>query len=177
MVAANSYNDREYRECFLLYTMGWRPFEIEEECGISADRINHWVMRDGWKAQKEAAEQAEIRKHPPSQSPILKAVANSRRDKLRHKFLENMGEVAAEDAEHWKQLDPAERLVVAPGIASLAGVHRKTLELDKEEENNEKGHISLSFLCQASEKVTVLDVQSEKIALPPPAASIDPNDY
>lgn len=176
MVAANSFQDREYRECFLLYTMGWRPVEIEEECGISADKINHWVMRDKWKAQKEAAEQAEIRKHPPSQSPILKAVASARKEELRQKFLEDMGVIAAEDAGHWKQLDPQERLVVAPAITSLAGVHRKTLELDKEEENDERGHISLSFLCNPTEKVTILDVQSEKIALPP-ATSTDPDDY
>jgi Putative ATPase subunit of terminase (gpP-like) len=162
MQADASVTDREYRECLLLYCMGWTAAEIEERASVRADKIRQWVCRDDWKGQKEAVEKMHTEKHPPQQSPILKVVANSRKDEIKEKYLSHMGEMAAEDAECWKDMQPQERLIVAPAIAALNGVHRKSLELDKEEENSDRGHISLTFL-NSIDRVTVLDVQSEKL--------------
>lgn len=166
LTLADSVGDREYRECFLLYAMGWTAAEIEERSGVRADKVRQWVCRDSWKEQKEAVEQAHTKKHPPMESPILKVVANSRKDELKKEFMERTGEIAVDDVRHWGKMAPEERLVVAPAIAALNKVHRDNLELNKEEENNEKGHISLTFLTNTTERVTVLDVQSEKVALP-----------
>lgn len=159
-----SVTDREYRECFALYCMGWGAAEIEARCDVRADKIRQWTCRDGWKEQKEAIEKAHNEKHPPMSSPILKAVANARKQELKEKFVANMGEVAAENSEYIKSMAPEERLIVADKISSLNNVDRKSLELDKEEENNDRGHISLTFLTNTSEKVKVLDVQTETVS-------------
>jgi len=146
--------------------MGWTAAEIEERSGVRADKIRQWTFRDKWAEQKQAVEKAHNKKHPPMESPILKVVANSRKDEIKKEFLERSGEVAVKDVRHWEKMDPEERLVAAPAIAALNKVHRDNLELNKEEENNEKGHISLTFLTNTTERVTVLDVQSEKVSLP-----------
>ena len=174
-----AFTDREYRECFGLYCMEWTAAEIEERCGVRADKIRQWVHRDDWKILRDNVQKAQSDKHPPMSSPILKAVASARRDELKKKFVENMGEVAAENSDFIRQMAPEERLVVADKISSLNNVDRKSLELDKEEENNEKGHISLSFLTHSTEKVTVLDVQAETIreVKPEPVQKLTMDDF
>lgn len=141
--------DPEYTECLAMYCSGWAAYEIEEKTGIRADRIRQWVHRDGWAELKAKTENHHAKKHPVEKSPVMRAVANSRKGEIRKKFIENTGEMALEDSAHWKDMGPEERLVVASNISSLNGVHRKNLGLDEDGESDGK-HISLTFLNNAS---------------------------
>lgn len=157
-------DDVEKQQCFLLFAaLGMEASEIEERTGIPANRIRQWMLREKWRDQKEMMENHKKNSRPAIEQPIVKAVINSRKGELREKFVANTGEMAAEDSEHWKQLSPEERIVVAPAIASLNGVHRKNLSLDAEEENKERGHIVLSFLNRANEPGMVKPISPEKI--------------
>lgn len=172
-------DDPEKQHCFLLYISGWTAAEIETKTGIRQDKIRQWICRGEWAAQRKQLEEMRREKNPPMEQPIVKAVINSRKGELKKQFIENMGEIAAADAEHWKDLEPDARLVVASNIAALGGLHRKTFDLDKEEEVGSKGHINLTFLSQASEPgmVRVIDSTVVRMIEEPAPISTNPDDY
>lgn len=172
-------DDPEKQQCFLLFISGWTPAEIEVKTGIRQDKIRQWNCRGNWAAQKKQLEEMRREKNPPMEQPIVKAVINSKKGELKKKFVENMGEMAAADAETWKDMEPEARLVVASNIAALGGLHRKTFDLDKEEEAGSKGHINLTFLSQASEPgmVRVIDSTAVRMIEEPAPVSTNPDDY
>lgn len=159
----SSLGDAEKHQAFLMFLSGFPPVEIARRTGLSHDVVKQWATRGKWNEQKRELENYHSEKNPPMAQPIMKAVANSRKGELRKKFLENTGEMAAEDAEHWKNLDPQERLVVAPAIGALNNVHRKNLGLEDEDDDREKGHISLTFLSQSSQPGFVKLIEPEKV--------------
>lgn len=172
-------DDVEKEQVFLMFLQGWTAADIEGKTGIRQDRIRQWSHRGSWPAKKKQFEELKMEKNPLEQQPIVKAVINSKKGELKKQFIENMGEIAAADAEHWKKIDPEERLVVASNIAALGGLHRKTFDLDKEEEAGSKGHINLTFLSQASEPgmVRVINSAAVRVIEEPASVSTNPDDY
>jgi hypothetical protein len=153
----------EKHQAFLMFLSDWSAGEISKRCDISFDMVRKWVERGQWVQRRKEFQGLYDEKHPVSQQPIPKAVANARKGELKKKFVETMGEIAAEDVEHWKNLDADARLSVATDIVALAGHHRKTFDLDKEDAATEKGHISLTFLTQSSEPGFVKLLEPEKV--------------
>lgn len=131
---------------FALYMGGWTKDEIISQVGCTHSCLSAWITREGWAKQKEAIAEARRKKNPPEKSHVVGMLANPERKAENVRiFQEKTGHMAKEDAEHWADLKPEERLIVAPAIASLNGVHRKNLELDREQAGD-KGLINITFL-------------------------------
>ena len=156
-------NNPEYRECFAMFCAGWSVIEISKMATVDHGRLQRWSFNYDWPGQRKAVQQAYAKKNPPEKSPLLKAIANSRKDEIKKKFQENMGEMALEDSEHWADMKPELRLAAAQSITSLAGTHRKTLELDKDAERKEHGHINLTFLTSSNDPGMVRMLEPESV--------------
>jgi hypothetical protein len=159
----SSIDNPEKHQAFLMFLSGWSAEEIADRCELSFDMVRKWVERGGWVKRRKEFQGLWEEKHPLREQPIPKAVAKSDKGALKKKFVETMGEIAADDVEHWKNLDAGARLSVATDIVALAGHHRRTFDLDKEEAASEKGHISLTFLTQSSEPGFVKLLEPEKV--------------
>jgi len=159
----SSIENPEKHNAYMMFLSGWSAEEIAERCELSFDMVRQWVTRGEWVQHRKQLNELHTEKNPVLQQPIPKAVANARKGELKQRFVETMGEIAAEDVSHWKDLDPQERLAVATDIVALAGHHRKTFDLDKEDTAQEKGHISLTFLTQSSQPGFVKLLEPEKV--------------
>lgn len=158
-----SLTDPQKHQSWLMWIVGFGPDEIEQRTGIPSGRIRVWACREKWTEQRKQYEELMKEKHPPQSQPIVQSVIRAKKGELRKTFLEHTGEMAVDDAKHWSGMDPQERLVVAPAIASLNGVHRKNLGLEDESESGEKSHISLHFLTQADSPGMVRLLDSSKV--------------
>lgn len=151
-------DESEKHTCWALYMGGFEAADILKELpGLSETMLRAWITRDGWAKDREAIKGARRKKNPPQESALAKVFAPDKREENMKKFKEKAGEIAVEDIEHWAEMKPAERLAVAKPIASLNGVHRKNLEMDKEAEES-RGHININFLTMpAPDAVKMID--------------------
>lgn len=135
-------------ECYHFYMGGFEQAEIAEKTGINPLTLKSWIHKDGWYQTREAIRAKAREKNPPEKSVLAKMLPPERAADNIRRFKEATNEIAAEDAEHWAELTPAKRIESAPAIASLNTVHRKNLELDKEEEKGKGGLINITFLTK-----------------------------
>lgn len=151
-------DESEKHTCWALYMGGFEASEILKELpGLSESMLLAWITRDGWAKDRKAVKDARRKKNPPQESALAKVFAPDKREENVKKFKEKAGEIAVEDIEHWKKMKPKERLDHAAPIASLNGVHRKNLEMDKEAEES-RGHININFLTMpAPEAAKIID--------------------
>lgn len=151
-------DESEKHNCWAMYMGGFEVAEILKEFpGLFESTLRAWITRDGWAAKREAIRVARRKKNPPEESALAKILDPNKREDNIQRFKEKAGEIAVKDIEHWASLEPEKRLEVAAPIASLNGVHRKNLELDKEVEQS-RGHININFLTMPAEKaVKVID--------------------
>lgn len=154
-------NDKSRAQCLIMFCMGFRYADIERMTGENGNTIRSWAKRDGWTDLKAEFESLKAKQDPFLEQPLVKAI--SKRAQFKEEFLQKTGAIAAEDAEHWKQLSPEERIEVAPAITSLNKMHRDNLDLSKEESDSTKGNINLTFLTRAHEPGMVRELTASEV--------------
>lgn len=154
-------DESEKHACYVLYMAGFVAEEIVSEVGVNVNTLKAWITKDGWFRKREEINVARKKKNPPEEHPLAKMLAPDRAEKNIKRFKEVAGEIAVEDIEHWRDLNPQERLVVATAIGTLNKVHRSNLDLDKEEPGG-KSAINISFLNNPG-AVTVIEESPVKM--------------
>jgi len=149
-------DESEKHACWAHYMAGFEKQEISELLGVNVNTLAAWIKKDGWVQRREELRAANRKKNPPEKSPLAKILAPDKLAKNVERFKEVAGVIAVEDIEHWKQLAPEERLVVAPAIGTLNKVHRANLDLEKEDAGTGSA-INISFLNNPGAVVEIED--------------------
>lgn len=157
-----------HQTALAMFIAGWPQCDIARETGLNENTLKTWIKREEWAKQKKAIDEKRKQLLPVENHPLVKAALKNPIGEMRTQFLENTGHMAVADSEHWKKMQPDDRLEVASSIKALHDVHSKTFGIGKEEEEGSKGHITLNFLNNADAPgyVRVIDVESERIEQP-----------
>lgn len=151
-------------DCLAMFIAGWKLADISKESGVDYDTLKSWVFRYGWAEQKRKVESHRQKIDPIEEHPLVKAAMKNPKGEMREQFLQNTGVMAVQDSEHWKDMNPEDRLEVAPAIKALHDVHAKTFNIGKEEESGERGHINLlTFLNIADQPGMVRIIDDSKV--------------
>lgn len=149
-------DESEKHACWALYMGGFTADEIVAEVGVNINTLKAWITKDGWFRKREEINAARKKKNPPEEHPLAKMLAPDKLAKNVERFKEVAGVIAVEDIEHWRDLKPEERLVVAPAIGTLNKMHRSNLDLEKEEAGG-RSAINISFLNNPGAVVELVD--------------------
>lgn len=149
-------DESEKHACWAHYMAGYEKQEISDLLGVNVNTLAAWIKKDGWVQKREDLRAANRKKNPPEQSPLAKMLAPDKLAKNVERFKEVAGVIAVEDIEHWRDLKPEERLVVAPAIGTLNKMHRSNLDLEKEEAAG-RSAINISFLNNPGAVVELVD--------------------